>query len=382
LVPHNATTGLMPTKATFDITFPTISNEASKPSPPLQRLNEGILINHIGGLKLGMIQDVPDLDGEAYRIQAINNLALGKDEKVYLSRETDAGVLSFQDPYFTRIRDTVMLDLVVDAPQSAAANSSGMVGSFAIDIANVIDTADAAAKSAWSAIFGQLASLIKDNAFPLAMPLSTHQATANLAKPSVLPASGEQGRHLIPAITATGLGAAAIPDWPDSHPNPHVIGPVQQNSALPWTTFYTPPDDNADLCNYRLPSIVPKTHRVILAKRGGCSFSEKLRNIPAFPPSSSSLQLVAVVSYGVDQDAHATSDSGGNVDQDMLVRPLLDEAQLTPAGLARQNGGIPMVMVGGGAEMWERLNNAQGMGVRRRWEVQCQGVRIDNLVIL
>ncbi|KPI43927.1 ER degradation-enhancing alpha-mannosidase-like protein 1 [Cyphellophora attinorum] len=382
MVPHNAMTGLMPTKATFDITFPTISNEAAKPSPPLQRLNEGILINHIGGLKLGMIQDVPDLDGEAYRIQAINNLALGKDEKVYLSRETDAGVLSLQDPYFTRIRDRVMLDLVVDAPQSAAANSSSTVAPFAIEIANVIDTADAAARSAWNAIFGQLASLIKDNAFPLAMPVSTHQATANLAKSTVLSSSGQKGRHLVPAITATGLGAAAIPDWPDSHPDPRIVSPVQQTSDLPWTTFYTPPEDNADLCNYRLPSIVPRTHKVIVAKRGGCSFSEKLRNIPAFPPSSSSLQLVVIVSYGVDQDAQATSSTSGNIDQDVLVRPLLDEAQLTPTGLARQNGGIPMVMVGGGADTWERLKKAQGMGIRRRWEVQCRGVRIDNLVIL
>ena len=66
-----------------------------------------------------MIQDVPYETEDAppkshYRIQAINNILLGKDESIFIAKDTASNVVNPLDPNFTRIRDPSMLDLVVD----------------------------------------------------------------------------------------------------------------------------------------------------------------------------------------------------------------------------------------------------------------------------
>ena len=106
-------------------------------------------------------------------------------------------------------------------------------------------------------------------------------------------------------------------------------------------------------------------------KRGGCSFSQKLQNIPSFAPSASSLQLVIVVSYGDDDGTGAG----------WLIRPLLDQVQTTLGGLPRHNP-IPMVMVGGGEQTYNALGHAFGLGVKRRYSMQAQGIPISNLIIV
>lgn len=106
-------------------------------------------------------------------------------------------------------------------------------------------------------------------------------------------------------------------------------------------------------------------------KRGGCSFDEKLRNIPTFAPSEKSLKLVVVVSY---------EDEPG-LPPGFLIRPLLETSQLMASGLPRRNP-VPMVMVGGGEGTYGVLRRAVGVGVKRRYSVQAQGIPISNLVIL
>lgn len=408
LIPHNAMTNLMPTKPTFDISFPALTNQASQPAPPLQRLHDGILINHIGGLKLGMIQDVPSHDEfpiDAYRIQAINNLALGKDEKVYLSRDTDSGVLNPQDPHFTRIRDTVMLDLIIDSPFSTTNTTSTSTSDSPItnplDFTTLLNPSDddTTLKSAFAALLAQLSNLLPlqdASTFPIPLPPSSHPSTSsstnNLAPP----------RTTVPAITATGIGAAPLPDWPE----PPVAVVSQQDPNAPrapllWSKIYVPED--AQLCETRLPASVPRSCQVVVLKRGGCSFARKLSNIPTYPPGKEGgLQVVVVVDH--DENGQQTVDGnagGGGLNSGrngaegqegqqgegaagVLVRPLLEDRQVSGASGLERREGIPLVMVGGGqgGKMWELLKNARGVGVRRRWEVRCQGVRIDNLVIL
>ncbi|KAL8958350.1 MAG: hypothetical protein Q9183_005853, partial [Haloplaca sp. 2 TL-2023] len=113
----------MTARPTFDITFPTQTSGILSPGS-LQRVLNGILVNSVGGLRLGMIQDVTmeiggvPSNGELYRVQAINNIAMGKDEKVYVGKDTAASVVNPLDPNFTRVRDMSMLDLVIDvAPE-------------------------------------------------------------------------------------------------------------------------------------------------------------------------------------------------------------------------------------------------------------------------
>ena len=425
MIPHNATTSLLPTKPIFDISFPALSTQGSQPAPPLQRIRDGILINHIGGLKLGMVQDVPIYDGvddEAYRIQAINNLALGKDEKVYLARDTGHSILSPSDPNFARIRDPVMLDLVVDnKPDPLAASGRRNATSTDDDLTHVIaslisEGADAAVKSAWGALVNKLSSILDSSSLPFPLPSHDPSTSASASSNKHLPASVDpsQGilRRHISALTATGFGAAPIPDWPEPQT---ILDDGLRNSkspaavpALPWTKIYIPTAptesssplpqdyDPTTLCHHRLSKSVPRAHQIILLKRGGgCSFAQKLANIPMYPPSTEGLKLVVVVdgfssaSAAAEESDDADRTTGLHSHQlqeaaetPYLVRPFIDAQQTSgSSGLVRREG-IPMVMVAGGEATWDMLRNAGGVGVKRRWEVRVGGVKVENLILL
>lgn len=366
LIPHNATCSKIVAKHTFDITFPAGPNMLMGPGF-LQRVGNGILINSMGGVRLGMIQDVPfETDDGAiskeYRIHAINNILLGKDERIFIAKDTASNVVSPLDPNFTRIRDTSMLDLVVDVQppreahtQSAASdavndNESSTSGPELVPDASVVPNLEAASsmKQAFNSLLQHVASLIVDPT-PTPPPPTTNQPP----------------REYVAAIMPVGVGAAPLPDVDDSL-GPDIHGAPQGD--VPWRTIYVAADNN---CDTKLPPSVPREHQVIVVKRGGCSFDDKLRNIPSFAPSRASLQLVVVVSY----EDEAGLPSG------WLIRPLLESVQGTASGLPRHHP-IAMVMVGGGDESWAIFQRAVGLGVKRRYSVQAQGVPISNLVIL
>lgn len=356
LVSPNATSAPLMSRPSFDISFPILPNTGTSLAP-LQRVKEGILISHIGGLHLRMVRDVPIVPDEGseegYRIHAVNNLALGKDEKVFLARDATSGILNPTDPNFTRVRDVGMLDLVVDLAvptntinHTAAAEMNNLLPQMPMTVS---------VKSALSSFMAQLTALLHDgepNSFSVASPAGH------------VP---EHSRFYIPAITATGLGAAPIPDWSEA-PSPTVSGHRKQ--ALEWKSVYA----TDELCDHKIPLSVVKSHHVLLIKRGGCAFSAKLANVPAFAPGPGALQLVVIVSY-------EPPPYEGMSEEEWLIRPLLDEQQRTSAGLVRRNP-LPMIMVGGGDRTYEALRRAVGVGVKRRYTMEAQGVRITNLVII
>ena len=122
----------------------------------------------------------------------------------------------------------------------------------------------------------------------------------------------------------------------------------------------------------------PKTHHIIVMKRGGCSFSEKLANIPSFAPTSRSLKLVVMVSD--EEEGHGDGD-GDSTSVHGLIRPLLDEPQVTPSGLLRHHP-ISMVMTGGGDKAIELLKRTKSMGLRRRYHIECQGLVVGNIIVI
>ncbi|KAL8950728.1 MAG: hypothetical protein Q9222_003247 [Ikaeria aurantiellina] len=363
LIPYNATCEKMTARPTFDITFPSNPNGVLSPAS-LQRVLNGILVNSINGLRLGMIQDVKmDIggvpsSGELYRVQAINHIPMGKDEKVFVAKDTAAGVVNPLDPNFTRVRDMSMLDLVIDvAPEQVCRTqdtSSGLFDENSTDTsspdlvysspANEDSHAGSSMKLAFNSLIEHVAALIHNE------PQETTHGFL---------------REYYPGITATGAGAAPLPDVEDA------LGPDMSGSpqgSLLWHSIYVA-DKN---CRGRLPLSVPRDHQVIVMKRGGCSFGQKLQNIPSVPPTKNSLQMVIVVSY---DDAEAGLPSG------WLVRPLLESPQMTPAGLPRHRP-IPMVMVGGGDKAYEVFSRAVGLGLKRRYSIQAQGIPISNLIII
>jgi len=373
LVPFNATCTMIMARHTFDITFPTTPNTVIGPGF-LQRVGNGILINSMGGVRLGMIQDAPfemreAADQNQYRVQAINNILLGKDESIFIAKDTASNVVNPLDPNFTRIRDPSMLDLVVDvATLKGEQQCQEPTNSLRTEAGNTtqvsttpvpgleIDASLAAnpevapnIKQAFSSLLQQMAGLITVPAPPL-------------------PAAKPQGspREYIAAIMPVGVGAAPMPDV-DEALGPDVHGAPQ--GGLLFHSIHVA-SENCE-SDSKLPMSVPKDSEILVIKRGGCSFDEKLRNIPTFAPSKSSLKLVVVVSY----------DEEPGLPSDYLIRPLLEATQTTSSGLLRHNP-IPMVMVAGGEKTYSVFERAVRVGVKRRYSVQAQGVPISNLVIL
>ena len=363
LIPYNATCDKMTARPTFDITFPSLPNMVMSPGS-LQRVVNGILVNSISGVRLGMIQDVTvdiggvPTGGELYRVQAINNIAMGKDEKIFVAKDTAASVVNPLDPNFTRVRDMSMLDLVIDvAPEQTCRTENTTADIFhnnasttsSADLlytspANEDSPAESSMMIAFNSLIEHVAALISND------PQATD--TGYL-------------REYLPAITPTGAGAAPLPDVEEA------LGPdgsgAPQGSLL-WHSIYV----TGQNCHGPLSSAVPRDHQILVMRRGGCSFSQKLQNIPTAAPTKHSLQLVIIISY---DDAEAGLPSG------WLVRPLLESQQSTSSGLPRHRP-IPMVMVGGGEKSYDIFRRAVGVGLKRRYTVQAQGVAISNLIII
>ena len=355
LIPFDAICSRIVPRPTFDITFPTLPNIILTPGL-LQRVGNGILITGMAGLRLGMIQDVSAThsrreDKDMYRVHAINNIPLGKDEKIFLAKDVLANVVNALDPNFTRVRDPVMLDIVIDTamPQEAEVKpdppehqrlNETKVSKQATSDVEVAPKPTSQMKQALGQFMQQFSSKLRD------------PPTSSSSIPIL--------RSYLSAITPTGPGAAPLADIPEAL-GPDLTGAPQ--GPLLWHTVFAAGHN----CDASLSPRVPRDHHIIVLKRGRCSFSKKLANIPSYAPSKSSLQLVIVVSYERDEE--------------WLTRPLLDEAQFSSRGLPRRNP-IPMVMVGGGEEVYDGIRAAAAIGVKRRYTVQAQGVPISNLIII
>ena len=367
LVPYNGMSSPILQKHTFEISFPPTPNTANGIGI-LQRVGNGILVNSLGGVRLGMIQDVPhetdsDIKNDQFRVQAINNILMGKDERVFVAKDTANTIISPTDPNFTRIRDAVLLDLVIDVePLSVELTGSSPVATTLNETkASITPVAEVAfsdedtgnpesIQRVFSALICQVASLI-----------------GNDAPAPQKPSTKDYAREYIPAILPMGPGAAPLPDFEDAL-GPDIRGAPQ--GTLLWSSVYVT-DWN---CDGKLPASVPKHAQILVVRRGACSFTQKLQNIPTFVPSSTSLQLVVIVSSDEDDEA-------SGVPPGYLIRPFLDAAQMTSSGLPRHNP-IAMIMVAGGEITYDILKRAKGVGVKRRYSVLAQGVPISNLVIL
>jgi hypothetical protein len=375
-IPRNATSSAISYRTTFDLSFPNMPNTLQ--GGGLQRVNEGILVNSMSGLRFGMVREqdrlaVKNREGkvsEHFRIYAISNMALGRDEKVYMSRSTieDFNPL---DPYFTRTRDLNAVDLIIDVlPETVSKASSRDPQSLSDDLddfGNVSELfLDAMDLNVDSNLLPTEPSYLSNLLASLQSLLSadTPLATISSSYKSKPPQQATPQRYALDATLPLGPGAVPLPDTTD----PDLA--FSSANPLVWSSIYIHPNQ---LCDEKLDISIPKQYQVIAIPRGGCSFSAKLRNIPAFPPDAASLQLVVIISFPEYEDDPRKSPG--------LVQPLLDEAQFTPSGLPRPHP-IPLIMISGGEEGVRLLQRANGVGVRRRYYFQSQGVRIGNLIVL
>jgi hypothetical protein len=387
LVPEEGFCSKLIQKTTFSIEFPaSMTNPSSAagyhlvlgPQGLVRLENQGILIKSLQGVKLGLIKDEPStVDPKAFsqswRIFTINNSPLGRDEKVFISRDV-MGAMT--DPSFSRIRDAVMLELVIQLPNVVETNHTphnipyddevllepghAEVHFELPDTKEVLSTTGLAAeryKTMLSSLLQQVTSALRD---PVATLLPQ-------VEPEPLPSFHFRS---LPAITPIGMGAIAVPDV-DEAPDPTSAA----NEPLNWRTVFFA----GQACDGKLPDDAVRKHHIIVMMRGGCTFSQKLANVPSFTPRRSGFQLLIVVSDdNEDTEGHDGWETGNRKG---LIRPLLDEQQHTPAGLLRHHQ-VSMVMVGGGKEVYETLQHAKSIGLRRRYHVESQGLVISNVVVI
>lgn len=447
LVPYNAMSSPMSIRPTLDISFPKLPGMIIG-SGSMERVRDGVLLKSIGGLRLGMVQDMPlGIDDgssrfytDLFRIQVINNVPLGRDEKVYLSREIVFDVLSADDPHFSRVRDSVMLDVVIDVePESTRTKHKNQTKSSrhqshkqeAAIIQQESPTLSddeallkgqippaSSVRTALSAIMEHISTMLSDESSNDLYDDNENGYYGGVQS-SLFKKKSSSGvrttRLVLPAINSIGAGSAPLPDVADAAIFSHTGKP--STTRLTWSKIYL----TDELCDHRLPAEVPREYQVLVVKRGGCSFNEKLKNIPGYPNSGNSnnnnrLQLVIVVSYR-EHDADSllslyhegegfqarneqnfyeeryyqrpfTSTNPNQMQakaalasESMLIRPHLEEIQTTSSGLPRREP-ISMIMIGGGEETYEFLRNSTGLGIRRRYVVKSQDVPIGNLYII
>lgn len=387
LIPTNGTCTKMMNGMTFDLTFPNYG-DVSNPFLAVQRTTDGITISSLSGIRFGMARESNAHD-ESYRIYSILNMALGRDEKIFINRGT---VSSFnpQDPYFTRVRDQQILDLILDVAEEGkfknkeeADVSQSFSKHISLDVPfKVKDTDDTV--SLFSSLMQNIQVLLRESI--QSNPVSKLRSPIQ--------------RHVLSGAIPTGAGMAPFNtidlDVPD-------LMEGSNYSPLLWRKIYVVPHD---MCHDLLDPEIARDHQIIVVARGGCSFSDKLKNIPSFPPTLHSLQLVIIVSHQPaheqsrnrewslqprepDPESHTNnvryswSDKARPIKRNTspLIQPLLQEAQLTPAGMPRVNP-IPMILVEGGLDTMKLLRRSKGVAIRRRWWYESQRVKIDNLFVV
>ncbi|QIW98738.1 hypothetical protein AMS68_004256 [Peltaster fructicola] len=379
---------------TSTLTFPNLNTagvDGERPSTTIGGMHkflDGILLSSLSNIRLNMVQESKAIllrspdgilfeqdVGPQYRVHGVANWALGRDEKVVLTKEAMDGVAP-GDPNFRRVKDLEMIDIVLDYPL-AISTANGSASSSSDDNSDTLRSAQSLLDQAEALLLGLLISDEEQSAVPTT--------------------SSNPLRTTLPAILPTGIGAAPL--------SAHLDAADIANAApgnLPLTSIYYLDDT---LCPPRkLPGSIARNNQVLILKRGDCSFSEKLTTIPSFVPSEDALQLVVVLSVPNARSSEEAADAALNSGKgDKMIRPLLEEKQTTPSGLERRYG-IPMAMVNGSPDVvaaleaaamtiaWydkdgvlqeqhqERL--ASGLGIKRRYWFESMGIPIGNLFAL
>ncbi|KAG6368164.1 hypothetical protein INS49_002365 [Diaporthe citri] len=408
MLSENGTCAMVSEPAEYHLEFGTVGQNGVFDSiigaQNLDRIDtHHIRVNRLAGLKLTMRLEMGPDGAQELRVTKVNGFGLGRDEHIVFNRALLADI---SDTKFKLVRDLTTVKIhqlyhvdmaanvdPVDKVSASEGSSEEVLGNatsvFAEDYetpeeqcappddeileeynpfdADHHDTDDI--PRAPDTLATNINSLLR-NLWHQMRDSSSSSTTSKAPSSNAIQVLNTHGRPLnillnATAITPIGIGAAPLPPT-DIPAGAHVpaFGPVP-SAALPWTTIYA-----AGLsCDSVLPEEAPRDHQLIVIRRGGCTFSEKLANIPAYKPSAASLQLVVVVS----------DDEEGGVG---MTRPLLAEEQRTPSGVLRRHP-IPMVMVGGGEEAYRRLaaGGVVRAGMSRKYGVESDGRRIGNVAI-
>lgn len=362
----------------------------------LERLdNNKIRVNRLAGLKLAMRMEEGPEGTQELRVMKVNGFHLGRDESVVFSRSL---VGDISDVKFKLIRDLMTVKIHHLYQMSGVDNETFNTTTSTVQPEETIleerQCTTPNSEDATEEEYNPYGADHEDQQLPvddptpdsLATNINTllrsfwsHMLAADPSNTSTSPikALEKLNPHGHPvnilinttAITPVGIGAAPLPPI-DIPANAHIppFGPIPPH-ILPWSTIYAA----GEACAGVLPEESSRDHQVVVIRRGDCSFSDKIANIPAYKPSPQSLQLVIIVSDD-EEDGQLVGDT-------FLSRPMLVDEQRTPGGILRRHP-IAMVMIGGGDEMYNRLSGeSMRVGMTRQYLVESDGRKINNIII-
>ncbi|KAK1755238.1 ER degradation-enhancing alpha-mannosidase-like protein 1 [Echria macrotheca] len=334
----------------------------------MERLStDRVRVSSLSGLKITMRLEE---DGEReWRVTKVNGVMLGRDEFVVLDRAilgevSDPRFNMVTDQVFTKLQHLHRVDLVTEEEEEEDTDEDDVRHGHHANAGS--RTGEHASQPTLSRVY-EFGSQVKSLLNRIVSSLDFQAIMTPIPYNLVINQT---------AMAAAGIGAAPLPEAGNMPAGARLpeFGPVDP-AIFPWTTVYAA----GYACDGPLPEEAPRDHQIMVIRRGECSFSAKVANIPVYIPSARSLQLVVVVSDEeedhADYRAYALGLAGAG-----LVRPLLDETQYTPHGMARRHP-IPLVMVGGGDEAYHQLAAAERVGLARRYFIESQGVRVRNIIV-
>ena len=321
--------------------------------------HNGPTITNLEGLRLQLERHLSDEIGDhVWRITHVGGTQLGRHETVYFYAEH---VRHMKDEAFTVIRrqDAVEIEFIMGLPDDDLPQKKNASMPLPADGANIAHPETGLSSIPSESLFKSLLRAVSSVFEPTYTDVPESESEDDKG-PTI---------YSRQAQTATGTGAFPLPPIDDTpitgYPTYNTKKPLLN---FPWTSIYVA----GHACDAPLPESAPRDHQIIIMRRGGCAFSEKLQNIPSFSPSPTSLQLVIVADEG---------DSGPEEREDELIRPLLAETQRTPKGMRRLNG-IPLVLTRVGKGEYGLFRKAKGIGMRRKYFVKSQEILIENAIVL
>lgn len=304
------------------------------------------------GIRMGLVKESDDL----LRVTSVGGTPLGKGETVFLEQGlVDKGN---GDANFHVVADSEFVDLIIEIDddemeeEGREEEGEGYGYEFSENsLAGQIPIVDKSTLSELLSKFGfdmQISDLLALVGGDSTSAIAERQKTLAIDPTATAyskPIIRRKKQKVISAIMATGVGVHPPPDSPVSTSNP---------SQLAFSTIHF--SDTA--CSPG--TVIPPNAQVIFVRRGGCTFLQKIRNIP----DTCTIKLLVVI------DAAQAND-------DELVRPLLDEK-------VNRKWGLSVIMVAGMGDTAKSVRDGtvKAVGVRWRWKAYVKGGYVGNLVVL
>lgn len=407
MLPHNGTCPAPINRIRSWIEFPARDSSSSSSSSSLfSRPDDGQLrwyhnvgptVQKLEGLRLQLEQEFSEAaDGDVWMVTHIAGNVVSRHESVFFHAEH---VAHLRDEAFSAARRSDVVDVVLliepelEPVPHTSEEPASLIAAMSLPVAGSVgDDVDATGVGRYeqASVTSKTTTVVRASGEPpvkddsdsilksilravssaLDLDLSSSPSARTTPEPEPFPDSNpDDGTEPLVfhwlANTATGPGAFPLPGVDDAllRTSPGFTR-ANPRASFPWRSIYMAGTG----CDGPLPDEASRSHQVIVMQRGGCSFGEKLDNIPAFSVGAAhSLQLVIVV------------DEGGSAAD--APRPLLADEQRTPRGLPRMHG-IPMVLMPAAKGTYELFGESSAVGLRRKYVISSQGLVMENVIVL